>query len=131
VTIGGREWLIAVAPVRDGDGRVMAMLRYADELRDPKDFFDQVPTEKPQKDMVDLAVQLITQKSAAFLPEKFVNHYQEALRQLVKDKLKGKKIIAAPEGPKAGGNVVDLMEALRKSVAGKAKPKVKSGKKSA
>jgi DNA end-binding protein Ku len=70
VTISGREWLIAVSPVRDGDGLVMAMLRYADELRDPKDFFDEVPTEKPQKDMVDLAVQLITQKSAAFRPEK-------------------------------------------------------------
>jgi DNA end-binding protein Ku len=53
------------------------------------------------------------------------------LRQLVKDKLKGKKIIAAPEGPTAGGNVVDLMEALRKSVASKTKPKAKSGKKSA
>ena len=132
VTIGGREWLIAVSPVRDGDGLVMAMLRYADELRDPKDFFDEVPAEKPQKDMVDLAVQLITQKSAAFHPEMFVNHYQEALRELVKDKLKGKKIIAAPEASKGGGgNVVNLMEALRKSVASKAKPKAKSGKKSA
>ena len=114
----------------------MAMLRYADELRDPKDFFGEVPAEKPQKDMVDLAVQLITQKSGAFHPEKFVNHYQEALRDLVKDKLKGKKIIASPEAPKIlGGNVVDLMEALRRSVASKrkvkAKAKPKTGKKSA
>src|SRR5271168_4232085 len=74
VTISGREWLIAISPIRDGDGLVMGMLRYADELRDPKDFFDEVPTAKPQKDMVDLAVQLITQKSGAFHPEKFVNH---------------------------------------------------------
>jgi DNA end-binding protein Ku len=136
VTISGREWLIAISPIRDGDGLVMAMLRYADELRDPKDFFDEVPAEKPQKDMVDLAVQLITQKSGAFHPEKFVNHYQEALRDLVKDKLKGKKIIASPEAPKSlGGNVVDLMEALRRSVESKskvkAKAKPKTGKKSA
>ena len=41
----------------------MAMLRYADELRKPEDFFDEVPTEKPAKEMVDLAVQLITKKS--------------------------------------------------------------------
>jgi DNA end-binding protein Ku len=78
VTISGREWLIAISPIRDGDGLVMAMLRYADELRDPKDFFGEVPAEKPQKDMVDLAVQLITQKSGAFHPEEFVNHYQES-----------------------------------------------------
>ena len=47
--------------------------------------------------MVDLAVQLITQKSAPFRPEKFEDHYQTALRELVQEKLKGHKIIAAPE----------------------------------
>jgi len=67
VTIGGREWLVAIAPLQDG--LCMAMLRYADELRKPEDFFDEIPTAKPEKEMVDLAVQLITKKSAAFHPE--------------------------------------------------------------
>ena len=58
----------------------MEMLRYAEELRDPTDFFDEVPPEKPAKEMVDLAVQLITQKSAPFRPEKFEDHYQTALQ---------------------------------------------------
>jgi DNA end-binding protein Ku len=134
VTISGREWLVAISPLQDG--LCMAMLRYADELRKPEDFFDEVPAEKPAKEMVDLAVQLITQKSGAFHPEKFENHYQTALQALVTDKVKGKKIIASPEVPRSlGGNVVDLMAALKASVEGKAKPttktKPKTSKKSA
>jgi DNA end-binding protein Ku len=125
VTIGGREWLVAIAPLQDG--LCMAMLRYADELRKPEDFFDEVPTAKPEKEMVDLAVQLITKKSAAFHPEKFENHYQTALQALVTAKVKGKKIIASPETPRAlGGTVVDLMAALRASVEGKAASKAKA-----
>ena len=127
VTIAGREWLVAIAPLEDG--LVMEMLRYAEELRKPEDFFDEVPTEKPAKEMVDLAVQLITQKSAPYRPEKFEDHYQTALKELVQEKLKGHKIIAAPEEPRIkGGNVVDLMAALRASIEGKKPAKAKPSK---
>jgi DNA end-binding protein Ku len=120
VTIGGREWLVAIGPLEDG--LCMSMLRYAEELRKPEDFFDEVPPENPSKEMVDLEVQLITQKTAPFKPEKFEDHYQTALQELVKAKLKGRKIIARAEVPRAlGGNVVDLMEQLRASVEGKGK----------
>jgi len=44
VTIAGREWLVAVAPLEDG--LVMEMLRYSDELRDPSEYFDEVPKGK-------------------------------------------------------------------------------------
>ena len=134
VTIGGREWLVAIAPMQDG--LVMEMLRYADELRDPADFFDEVPGSKPDKEMVDLAVQLIKKKSSKFAPEKFEDHYQTALHDLVQAKLKGRKIIAPSEEmrPK-GANVFDLMDALKKSVGqtGKAptKPKAPRAKKQA
>lgn len=115
VTIGGREWLVAIAPM--DDGLVLEMLRYADELRDPKDFFDDVPTAKPDKEMVDLAVQLVGKKSAPFKPEKFEDHYQTALQKLVQDKLKGRRIVVAHEDERPkGANVVDLMEALKKSI---------------
>ena len=57
LTVSGREWLVAVAPLQDG--LVMELLRYANELREPAEYFDEVPTAKPQKDMVDLAVQLM------------------------------------------------------------------------
>ena len=127
VTIAGREWLVGIAPLEDG--LVMEMLRYAEELRKPEDFFDEVPPEKPAKEMVDLAVQLITQKSAPYRPEKFEDHYQTALKELVQEKLKGHKIIAAPEEPRIkGGNVVDLMAALRASIEGKKPAKAKPSK---
>ena len=125
ITIGGREWLVAIAPLREG--LVMEMLRYAQELRDPNDFFDEVPTAKPAKDMVDLAAQLISQKSAKFAADKFEDHYQSALKQLVQAKLKGAKIVApGDETRPKGANVVDLMEALKRSVSGSPKPAPKS-----
>jgi DNA end-binding protein Ku len=117
VTIAGREWLVAIAPLEDG--LVMEMLRYAEELRKIEDFFDEIPSIKPEKEMVDLAVQLIGKKSGPFKPEAFQDHYATALRELVQQKLKGRKIIAPSEETRPkGSNVVDLMEALRKSVGG-------------
>ena len=125
VTIAGREWLVAVAPL--GDGLVMEMLRYAEELREPEDFFGDIPATKPQKEMVDLAVQLIEQKASAFKPEVYRDRYQEALKTLVQEKMKGHKVIAPEEeGRPSGTNVIDLMEALKRSVSqpasGKGKP---------
>ena len=115
VTIGGREWLVAIAPM--GDGLVMEMLRYAEELRDPEDFFTEVPKSKPPKEMVDLAVQLIEQKTSAFKPEAYKDHYQNALKELVQEKMRGRKIVTHEEGARPSGtNVVDLMEALKRSV---------------
>ncbi|WP_295559378.1 Ku protein [uncultured Hyphomicrobium sp.] len=129
ITISGREWLVAIAPL--GDGLVMEMLRYAEELREPADFFDEVPGTKPDKEMVDLAVQLIGKKSSAFKPDKFEDHYQTALKALIQDKLKGRKIVAHEQDRPKGGNIVDLMEALKRSVGkegGGGTPKAASAK---
>lgn len=123
VTIAGREWLVALAPLEDG--LVMEMLRYAEELRRPADFFDAVPSSKADPEMIDLAMQLIEKKSGPFRPEKFEDHYATALKALIQDKLKGRKIVAHEEDRPKGGNIVDLMEALKKSVGGAAAPKAK------
>lgn len=121
VTISGREWLVAIAPLEDG--LVMEMLRYAEELRQPADFFDEVPTAKADKEMVELAVQLIEKKAAPFKADAFVDHYQTALKELVETKVKGARIIATPEEARPkGANVVDLMEALKRSVGQPAAP---------
>lgn len=114
LTVSGREWLVAVAPLQDG--LVMELLRYADELRAPAEYFDDVPTAKPQKDMVDLAVQLVEKKSAPFDATKFEDHYGTALKELVQEKLKGHKVVAKEAERPSGGNVVDLMEALKRSI---------------
>ncbi len=127
LTIAGREWLVAIAPFEHG--LLMEMLRYAEELKDPDEFFDEVPTAKPEKEMVDLAVELIGRKSGRFTPEQFKNHYAEALRALVNKKMKGQKVIAPHEEVAPGGaKVIDLMAALRKSIGegGKLKPKAKA-----
>ena len=110
-------------------GLGMVMLRYADELRDPAPFFEDVPVEKPDKEMVDLAVELIERKSGKFEPEEFENHYHTALKELVDQKMKGHKIRAPKEEGAPPGKVIDLMAALRKSIGeAPAKPGVKTGK---
>lgn len=117
LTIAGREWLVAITAFEDG--LLMEMLRYADELKEPTEFFDDVPTAKPDKEMVDLAVELIERKAGKFTPEQFENHYATALRELVQKKLKGHKIRAPHEEASPGGaKVIDLMAALRKSIGG-------------
>lgn len=134
ITIAGREWLVAVAPLEDG--LVMEILRYADELRDPADYFENIPSAKPDKEMIDLAVQLIEKKSAPFDASKFKDHYATALRELVQEKMKGHKIVAPHEETRPkGGNIVDLMEALKRSVgepaSARTKTRARSGKKRA
>ena len=127
LTIAGREWLVAIAPFEDG--LLMEMLRYAEELKDPAQFFDEVPTARPDKEMVDLAVELIGRKSGKFTPAQFNNHYAQALRELVNKKMKGQKVVAPHEEvAPGGGKVIDLMAALRKSIGegGKTKPKAKA-----
>ncbi|MGE0765275.1 MAG: Ku protein [Hyphomicrobiaceae bacterium] len=115
VTIGGREWLVAIGPLQDG--LVMELLRYSEELREPADFFTEVPADKPPGQMVDLAVQLIEQKARPFEPAAFHDRYQDALKALVQEKLKGRKVIAPEEeGRPSGANVIDLMEALKRSL---------------
>ncbi len=128
LTIAGREWLVAIAAFEDG--LLMEMLRYAEELKDPAEFFDEVPSGKPDKELVDLAVELIGRKAGKFTPAQFKNHYAEALRALVNKKMKGQKIVAPHEEVAPGGaKVIDLMAALRKSIGegAKSKPKAKSG----
>jgi DNA end-binding protein Ku len=131
VTISGREWLVGVAPLEDG--LVMEMLRYAEELRNPADYFNEVPSAKPDKEMVDLAVQLIEKKSEPFNATRYKDHYATALRELVQDKLKGRKIVATQEERPQGSNVVDLMDALKRSIGqtAPAKRKPARGKKRA
>jgi DNA end-binding protein Ku len=77
--------------------------------------------------MLDLAKHIVTQKTADFEPEKFEDHYEEALTELINQKRSGKTIPAKPR-PR-GENVVDLMDALKKSIAGGAKEAPAKGKK--
>ena len=116
VTMSGREYLVAVSPV--DRGLVMEILRYANELKAPQTFFHDLPTAKTDPEMVGLATEIIKRKSGPFKPESFKNRYAVALHELVKEKSKGKRIVTAPQAEPARGNVVNLMDALRKSLKG-------------
>ena len=102
-----------------GKGLVAYTLRPHEEVRDADDYFDDIPTVKADKDMVDIATRIIGQKEAEFDPTQFRDRYDEALKAMIKAKQKGGKgLVEAPEPDDT--NVVDLMEALRASLKGSA-----------
>jgi DNA end-binding protein Ku len=129
VVLTNREHIIALEPL--DKGLMGTLLRYPYEVRDPAEYFDEIQDVKVTKDMLDLARHIVDQKSGSFEPDKFEDQYETALVDLINQKRAGKPI--TPKERPRGENVVDLMEALRRSVGGAARetstPK-KSAKKS-
>jgi DNA end-binding protein Ku len=126
LVLRGRERQVALE-VR-GKGLVAYSLRPHDEVRDTADYFDDIPTVKPDKDMVEIATRIIGQKDAEFDPSKFTDRYDDALKEMIKAKQKGGKgLVEAPEPDDT--NVVDLMAALRASLKGSAGGKAATAKK--
>jgi DNA end-binding protein Ku len=111
VVLTSREHVIAMEP--RGKGLMGTLLRYPYEVRDEKDYFDDIPDLKLGKDMMDLAKHIVVTKSGHFEPDKFDDHYEAALRELIEKKSKGIKIEAPKE--RASSKVINLMDALRRS----------------
>ncbi len=119
----GREYVVSLKPC--GRGMVLETLRYADEVHKAQGYFREIPDDKPDAELLDLAEALIDRKTAAFDPQEFHDRYVDALKGLIERKRKanGKKIIEEKDsGETKGSNVVDLMAALRKSMGDKAAP---------
>jgi hypothetical protein len=110
-------------------GLMGTLLRYPYEVRDEKEYFDEIQDVKVTKDMLDLARHIVTQKTAEFEPDKFEDHYEEALAELINAKRNGKTGGAKPR-PR-GESVVDLMDALKKSIGSDVAPKGKKPRKAA
>ncbi|HEX7711375.1 MAG TPA: Ku protein [Sphingomonadaceae bacterium] len=118
LSVRGREYLVSIKPC--GKGMLLETLRYADEVRAGQSFFKSIGTEKPDKDMLELAAALIDKKTAPFEAGEFHDRYSDALMRIIekKAKAKGKKVIEEAEEPAGrGSNVIDLMAALKKSVS--------------
>jgi DNA end-binding protein Ku len=115
VVLTNREHIIALEPLENG--LMGTLLRYPYEVRSEKEYFDDIQNVKITKDMLDLAKHIVEQKSASFDPEKFDDRYESALIELINQKRSGVKI-AARAAPKDGGNVINLMDALKRSLAG-------------
>jgi DNA end-binding protein Ku len=114
VVLTNREHIIALEPL--GKGLMGTLLRYPYEVRSENEYFDDVQDVKVTKDMLDLARHIVDQKSGDFEPEAFEDHYETALVDLINKKRNGIKI-APKETPRSSGNVINLMDALKKSLA--------------
>ncbi len=112
VVLSTREHVIAIEP--RGKGIMGTLLRYPYEVRDEKEYFDEIKDVKISKDMMQLAEHIVRTKSGHFDPEKFEDQYEGALREIIEKKSKGLKIEAPRE--RASTKVINLMDALRQSV---------------
>ncbi len=112
VVLARREHVVLLEP--HGRGIVATTLRYPYEIKPADDVFDEIADVSVADEMLDLAEHIIDTKKRPFEPSSFKDHYEEALLNLIEAKKAGKPVkVDAPEKP---SNVVDLMEALRRSV---------------
>jgi len=138
IVLSTRERILALEP--RGKGILAYSLRTDNEVRKADEIFASISDAKPNAAMISIAEKIIEQQAGPFDPSQFVDRYEEALKALIEDKQKGHKIVAAA-APEEASNIVDLMQALRASLAGKeaapkrttksapatnAKPKLKS-----
>ena len=120
IAFGGREHVVAIVPAgTDAHGGMMAYtMRYAAELRDPAEYFSEIKKRAVDADSLALAKELIKRKAGRFDPSKFVDGYEVAVKELVEAKLKHVPVPKEEKPAAAKGKVINLMDALRKSVNG-------------
>ncbi len=141
IAFGGREHVIAIAPApahlteksskstasskkspppkseaSSHLGLMAYTLRYAAELRDPAAYFESIKPHTIHADSLSLAKELIQRKTAAFDPTQFTDGYEAAVKELVEAKLKHAPIPRDEAPAPTRGKVINLMDALRKSV---------------
>jgi Ku protein len=119
-----REHIIMLEPL--GKGLLGTTLRFDYEVRSESDYFSHIPSPRISKDMVSLAAHILQDKATKFDPGKFKDEYEGALRKLVQRKAKG-HTIEVPEPEEKPSNVINLMDALRKSLKTNGKRPRKSG----
>ena len=122
VVVYRRERLLLLRP--RGKGLMATALRYKNEVRDEKDYFDDIEDIKVSADMLKLAVHILETKKGHFKPEKFEDRYENALLDLIKAKQAGKEPPTVAESKPS--NVINLMDALRRSAKAEGRQPSKS-----
>ena len=117
IVLATRERILALEP--RGKGILAYTIRSDAEVRKPDEIFDSIADAKPDPEMIAIAEKIIDQREGPFDPSQFVDRYEQALKTLIADKQKGRKVTEVDEGETT--NVVDLMAALRASLAAKDK----------
>jgi DNA end-binding protein Ku len=114
IVLNKRERVIALEPF--GKGLLGTTLHYPYEVRDAADYFDDIADVKVSGEMLKLAQHIMETKAGDFDPSSFEDHYETALVEMLRKKQAGLKVPKGREKP-AAPNVVNLMDALRQSIA--------------
>jgi DNA end-binding protein Ku len=125
LTMHQREHIVVVRP--RANGMTLHTMYYANEIREVAEYGQSDKSAEPKPQEKKLAEQLIESLAAKFEPEKYKDQYQESMRGLIAAKQQGQEIAEAPH-PKLAP-VIDLMEALKKSIAEKQPSAATSGRK--
>ncbi|HEV7254150.1 MAG TPA: Ku protein [Mesorhizobium sp.] len=128
IVMSNRERIVLLEP--HGKGVLATVLRYPYEVKPSSAVFNDLPEVEVPKEMADLASHIIDQKAGDFEPDKFEDRYHEALLALVRSKRGEDAEADLPEVRPSGSNVINLMEALKKSIAAESKkePATQAGK---
>jgi DNA end-binding protein Ku len=121
IAFAGREHIVALMASKDESmpGLMAYTMRYGEELRNPAEYFSSIPKVEIDEDQLELAEQLIKKKTAKFDPKRYKDGYEIALKELVDAKVHNEPIPVDEPAPKRA-KVINLMDALRSSLAGKA-----------
>jgi DNA end-binding protein Ku len=125
LTMHQREHIVVVRP--RANGMTLHTMYYTNEIREVAEYGQSDKAAEPKPQEKKLAEQLIESLAAKFEPEKYKDQYQESMRAMIDAKQQGQEIAEAPH-PKLAP-VIDLMEALKKSIAEKQPAAATSGRK--
>src|SRR5487761_1221119 len=114
IVLSKRERVIMLEPW--DKGLVGTTLRYPYEIRDAKEYFDDIPDLTVAPDMLKLAEHILKSKTTDFDPSEFVDHYEDAVVEMLQKKQAGIVISRERPAPRPQ-NVVNIMDALRQSIA--------------
>jgi DNA end-binding protein Ku len=114
VVIARRERAVAIFPM--GKGMVCHTLHEPRDLYESKPLFDAIADDKPDMEMLKLAIQLIERQEGNFTPADTEDHYETRLREVIAAKLKGEGVTPQQAEAPARDNVIDLMAALKASL---------------
>jgi DNA end-binding protein Ku len=118
VVLTRREHVVLLEPF--DKGLLATTLRYPYEIRDQKDYFEDIPELKLPDEMMKLAAHIVETKAGHFEPKAFEDHYEKALVELLKSKQAGIPVEAIGEET-AAPRVINLMDALKASIDASAK----------
>ena len=115
IVLANKERIAAIKPC--GKGMLLETLRYNYEVRSAEEYFEDIPAKiSVSKDQVEMAQMLINAKTGDFEPHKFKDHYQDGLQEIINARLEHRKPDFGHE-EKAPAKVVNIMDALKRSLA--------------